>query len=252
MALAAVVVVAIILYPSAAKASPEPPKIPHRIAGQEKCLACHGAQGMKPVPSNHSTFGEGSCLGCHTAAAAPSQESACLSCHNRADLSMTLANGEQLSLHVDPEVFAASIHGNKLLCTDCHSSISSYPHPKREIPSRREYNVAQYELCKRCHFANYTKTFDSVHFEMLSKGDPQAPLCTDCHGAHNVSLPSQPRAKISQTCSRCHDAVYKRYAGSVHGRALIEENNLDVPVCTDCHRSHNIEDPRTAAFRLES
>jgi predicted CXXCH cytochrome family protein len=38
----------------------------------------------------------------------------------------------------------------------------------------------------------------------------------------------------------------------VHGKALIEDNNFDVPVCTDCHPSHTIEDPRTAAFRSQS
>ena len=37
---------------------------------------------------------------------------------------------------------------------------------------------------------------------------------------------------------------------SVHGRALVEEQNADVPVCTDCHRSHDIADPRTEAWRL--
>ena len=42
------------------------------------------------------------------------------------------------------------------------------------------------------------------------------------------------------------------YATSVHGKALIEENNYDVPVCTVCHKSHSIEDPLTATFRLES
>jgi predicted CXXCH cytochrome family protein len=65
-------------------------------------------------------------------------------------------------------------------------------------------------------------------------------------------LPYEPRSKISQTCSECHQDIYQAYNTSVHGRALIEGKNYDVPVCTDCHRSHTIEDPRTAAFRLES
>ena len=112
--------------------------------------------------------------------------------------------------------------------------------------------MAQYELCRKCHFDNFTKTLDSIHYKMLSSGDLKAPLCTDCHGAHYVTSPSQPRAKISSTCSQCHQNLYEVYAGSVHGKALIEENNLDVPVCTDCHRSHTMEDPRTAAFRLKS
>lgn len=153
---------------------------------------------------------------------------------------------------VEPKTFAGSVHGDKLVCPDCHNSIVSYPHPRIEISSLRAYRVGQYEVCKKCHFVNYTKTLDGIHYTVLSKGDTNAPLCTDCHGAHDVALPSNPRSKISQTCSRCHASIVGQYAASVHGKALIEENNYDVPVCTDCHSSHTIEDPRTAAFRLRS
>lgn len=165
---------------------------------------------------------------------------------------MATTSGEKLPLFVDSNVFAGSVHGGKLLCTDCHSSITGFPHPRKEIKDARQYSIAQYELCKRCHFDNYTKTLDGAHYKLLSEGNLKAPLCTDCHGAHDVAPPSQPRSKISQTCSQCHQEVNKSYASSVHGKALIEENNYDVPVCTDCHLSHTIEDPRTASFRLRS
>jgi predicted CXXCH cytochrome family protein len=38
----------------------------------------------------------------------------------------------------------------------------------------------------------------------------------------------------------------------VHGKALLEDSNPDVPVCTDCHSSHKQEDPTTQTFRLKS
>lgn len=251
--LIAAALLALAFSPLIVEADSGAPRIPHSTSGNEQCLTCHGVQGIKPAPVNHVTFDERTCLGCHSSSTVPSkQENTCLSCHSQPGLNMSLPSGETISLYVDPQVFAASVHGQKLLCTDCHTSISSYPHPQREIPNRREYNIAQYELCRRCHFDNYTKTLDSVHYEILSSGDFAAPLCTDCHGAHNVSPPSQPRAKISLTCSRCHQELYAMYAGSVHGKALIEEDNYDVPVCTDCHMTHTIEDPRTASFRLGS
>lgn len=238
--------------PLLVKANPEAPLIPHSISGRQQCLTCHNATNVSPVPASHATFNESSCLSCHSASASPVLEENCSSCHGQPELSMTIADGESLSLFVNPEVFATSIHGGKLLCTDCHSAITTYPHPKREIPSRREYSITQYEVCKRCHFDNYTKTLDSVHYDRLTKGDTKTPLCTNCHGAHSVTSPSQPRTKISQACSECHENIYSMYVNSVHGKALIEENNYDVPVCTDCHLSHTIEDPRTAVFRLES
>jgi hypothetical protein len=38
----------------------------------------------------------------------------------------------------------------------------------------------------------------------------------------------------------------------VHGAALTEESNKDVPTCIDCHGVHNIGNPTTAQFRLKS
>jgi hypothetical protein len=44
----------------------------------------------------------------------------CLSCHGDRAMSVTLPSGETRPLVVDPETFRASVHGNKLSCTDCH------------------------------------------------------------------------------------------------------------------------------------
>ena len=35
-----------------------------------------------------------------------------------------------------------------------------------------------------------------------------------------------------------------------NAHALLEDGNRDVPVCTDCHRSHDIGDPRTSRFHF--
>jgi predicted CXXCH cytochrome family protein len=74
----------------------------------------------------------------------------------------------------------------------------------------------------------------------------------DCHGAHAVTRPNQPRSRISQTCAACHQGVSATYAKSVHGRALNEEKNADVPTCTDCHQSHAIAGPHAPGWRLKS
>ena len=176
----------------------------------------------------------------------------CLGCHSDNALELTLKSGERRSLFVDRERFARSIHGEMLQCTDCHSDIETYPHPERTFTNLRGFTLAYYESCKGCHFDNYAKTLDSVHYTVLAKGDLSAPLCVDCHGAHYVPSPDVPRSRISKTCSRCHQEVYQEYAHSVHGKALLEEENVDVPVCTDCHRSHDIEDPKTASFHLRT
>jgi predicted CXXCH cytochrome family protein len=172
----------------------------------------------------------------------------CLTCHGDTALSVDLPSGESRSLYVDATVFAASVHGDKLSCVDCHADITEVPHESRAFKTRREFSIAYYENCKRCHFANYSKTLDSAHAAAVRRGDAMAPVCVDCHGAHDVTAPNRPRTRISQTCARCHEGVSAVYAKSVHGSALIEEGNDDVPTCTDCHRSHDVGGPHAAAW----
>ncbi len=240
---------------------PVPPPSPH-VGLSNGCESCHGPQGIAPLPPDHSGALGAKCLACHKGAAGPPtpvgtfpparDDAFCTSCHANSQLpDLPLAGGQTLPLIVDTKVFQSSVHGGKLTCVDCHSRITGYPHLNPLPPTRREFTLAQYEVCRRCHFANYTKTLDSMHYQMLAGGDTRAPVCVDCHGAHNIPPPAKPRAHVSQTCAQCHGDIYDTYKQSVHGNALVNEANQDVPVCTDCHSSHDIQDPRTAAFRLD-
>lgn len=262
-------------------AAPPPQKpTPHSTEGRQDCLQCHSVNGVKPAPSNHEGRPVGTCLTCHPlaqqaptltpasgttpvlepspsleASPAPSlasNEGNCLACHSNTSLKFPLPSGEELPLNIDLKDYAASIHADKLSCTDCHKNLSGYPHPKWEFSDRRAYTLAQYELCKRCHFANYTKTLESIHYTILEAGDKRSPVCVDCHGAHDVSSPDKPKVRIAQSCASCHEDVHQTYISSVHGKALLDESNQDVPVCTDCHGAHDIQDPRTAAARQET
>lgn len=182
-----------------------------------------------------------------------STEEYCLSCHGDPDLSMTLPSGETLSLHISPETLAESVHSPLgIECQACHTEITTYPHPDIEFQTRRELSRELYLACQKCHSDNYEETQDSIHAQLAAQGRLEAPVCTDCHGAHDVKPPGEPRADISETCSQCHGGIYEQYRDSVHGSALIDEDNPDVPVCTDCHGVHSIQDPRTAQFRVES
>lgn len=180
-------------------------------------------------------------------------EEYCLSCHNNPEIKMTLPSGEELSLFVSPDVMAQSVHSPAgIECEACHTTITTYPHPKQTFADRRSLSRSYYEACEKCHVSNYEKTLDSMHTEIANKGDLDAPICTDCHGAHDVRDPDQPRSLVSTTCGQCHTEIFTAYQQSVHGKALIEENNLDVPVCTDCHGVHNVQDPRTQDFRVQT
>ena len=181
----------------------------------------------------------------------PAEQEDCLGCHTDPSQTFDLSGGEKLPLYVDQAAFAKSVHGESLKCTECHTDKKS-DHATGELKfkTRRDVTRAYYEQCKGCHFANYTKTLDGVHFAVMAKGNDKAALCVDCHGAHDISRPGQPHTRISKMCAGCHAQQAAVYARSVHGRAA--EANADVPVCTDCHRAHDISDPRDGAMALRT
>lgn len=187
------------------------------------------------------------------AGAAQGDNTTCVGCHSTPGLSTTLASGEVLPLTIDPGVYGASVHGQAgMACVACHTNISGYPHPKLTAGDHRSFQLERYTQCQTCHQDQYKQTLDSNHARALAGGNRQAAICTDCHGAHDVSVPDQPRQKISTTCQKCHSAVYDQYITSVHGKALADSSNPDVPVCTDCHGTHTQESPETVTFRLNS
>jgi predicted CXXCH cytochrome family protein len=177
----------------------------------------------------------------------------CLSCHSNRQLVLKLPSGESIPMFVDQVAFNNSSHG-KLgqRCTACHTNITGYPHPPIAARDARDFQLQMYTLCRQCHNDQFQKTLDSAHSRELAAGNRNAPVCTDCHTSHYTTKPGQPRARISQTCQKCHSAIYDQYKDSVHGSALINESNADVPTCEDCHGIHNIGDPRTVQFRLKS
>ncbi|MDH3626663.1 MAG: cytochrome c3 family protein [Acidobacteriota bacterium] len=182
----------------------------------------------------------------------PESVSDCLMCHEDPDLVLELGDGSELPLFVDGETWAESVHAEQLICTDCHEAYDD-DHPMgRSFANNRDYSLQSYETCKACHFDTYTRTLESVHYELLRDGLEMAPVCTDCHGAHEIANPHRKQAMISRSCASCHTEIYETYASSVHGSALVRNDNQDVPACTDCHTAHTIRDPTTARFHVAS
>jgi nitrate/TMAO reductase-like tetraheme cytochrome c subunit len=196
------------------------------------------------------------------AAAAPPEESrppaqdndVCLACHGTPGIGQTtLPSGEELPLYVDAEVLEASVHGQLgYACVQCHTDISGVPHDPITAATRRAFTLELYNSCVGCHEDKYEATLDSVHQTALAAGKTEAAICTDCHGAHDIQPLSQQTAGIPHTCQRCHSEIYELYSQSVHGAALLDEGNPDVPTCVDCHGVHDIEGPSNSPFHLFS
>ena len=182
----------------------------------------------------------------------------CLACHQEAGKTTTIGD-ETLAITINPTEFKLSVHNEEAIaCVDCHTNIQGFPHRKVEVDTLREFTLSFLETCGDCHEEEYTKTHDSVHQAAFDKGNQNAPVCMDCHNPHTQTrltgkssgeLTPSARLKIPATCAQCHEDIYNTYRSSVHGKALTEEGNVDVPTCIDCHGVHDIQDPTTVTFR---
>lgn len=187
---------------------------------------------------------------------APLTAEECLACHAAPDQTMTLRSGEPLYITIDGEAFASALHGEAgVTCADCHATITAYPHEPLTENNLRDVTVNFSQTCRRCHSDQAAKNMDSIHQKIRDGGGvnaSNAAACADCHNPHYTQPPARPRSRIAATCGRCHSGIAQEYRESVHGNQLINEDNPDVPVCTDCHGVHTIADPRTNEFLVNS
>lgn len=186
--------------------------------------------------------------------ASETDDSACFACHNNPKWQMefTLPSGERWPLYFDKRKLEESVH-SALHCADCHPEIEGFPHER--LPQdwdRREITLNLSTTCERCHPQAHQAAAESIHYVALTGGNKAAPVCTDCHGAHDVRPVARARADLVRRCGSCHRDVYDAYARSIHGVAALQRGSLDAATCADCHDGHRIEDPRTTRFRAHS
>jgi len=179
----------------------------------------------------------------------------CLECHEEMDgEEITFEDGSTLAVELDLDAMKASVHHGRVGCTECHTAIEEYPHPAITARDARSYRRERAKGCNVCHYAYYTRVLDSIHYAELEQGNKDVPTCVDCHGAHGITEPNQPRISVDRKCAACHAQISKAYEGSVHGRALLEQSAAaaDAPVCTDCHGAHAIRDPKQPEFHASA
>jgi len=212
------------------------------------CSTCHPDDQLKKSPIHGSLMAKASCVECHgshtvrgikVAKATADETEYCLSCH-RGSLSMTMANGERLSVYVDGASLKNSAHGS-LLCTACHTEFSKSQHPMRRFESIRAYKLERAKLCSKCHPDAYTQYEQSIHYTLFKAGNKNAPHCTDCHGsAHSVARTKTDKTLGLTSCNKCHAEWNSSYEASIHYSARLR-GVKDAPVCSSCHNAHDIQ-----------
>jgi hypothetical protein len=237
----------------------EPLEIPEDHVGRpnEICQTCHQppvtivatpAPPPSPTPIQHPEVpGENSCLECHSGLDGKYSN---------------IANQWEGSVHATYNVTCADCHGGDPGASEKVAAKSPeagyFGRPARSaIPA----------LCGSCHadperMHPYELPVDqlreyeeSVHGQRLAQGDENTATCYDCHGGHAIKDILDPTSSIHPrnlpaTCAYCHadeermkpygiaTDQYDLYQTSVHGVALLEEQNLGAPSCPTCHSSH--------------
>ncbi|MBT3241411.1 MAG: hypothetical protein HON98_10980 [Chloroflexi bacterium] len=178
----------------------------------------------------------------------------CLACHQLPDMVRPLPDGGQLYLTVDPIEFKTSIHGrNGYSCVQCHTNITGYPHPELLIETAREFSYQVIsQACMQCHSGAAEEYAKGHHAQEYLLGNTNSATCVDCHSAHAVQEFGTSHISIAQTCEKCHSEIYEIYKESVHGEALLENFNPDVPTCVSCHENHNNTGPNDPGYTLFS
>ncbi|MDH3669505.1 MAG: cytochrome c family protein, partial [Paracoccaceae bacterium] len=169
------------------------------------------------------------------------EDQQCLGCHGFAGMDKTLENGDTLPLHVPGEAFARSVH-RAFGCAGCHADTDAAAHPpsNKDIKSARSYAVSANEACHGCHAEMFEQWDKGVHAALVRAGNPQAPICTDCHSPHAVIKDAA--AQPEQTpCKDCHGEIFNAYLGSMHAKALRSSDESYAPTCSGCHSAHDVK-----------
>lgn len=257
-------------------AKPVAPPAPPLVVNDE-CLSCHGDKTAKDDSGRSiavdaerfkgSVHGEMKldCTDCHTdvsAAKLPHEEKLkpanCTGCHEKeVGEYATTVHGKA---RANGKSFAAS-------CADCHGTHDIH---RSKEPTSPTNHLNLEATCSKCHGnddmvekahlpgGNIGRMYhDSVHGKVLASRllASKGPECTDCHGAHDIRAKSDPqshvsRARVPETCGKCHDDILAIYAGGQHGK-LQQKGSSAAPGCNDCHSAHEIQRHNVPKFQLQ-
>ena len=225
----------------------------HGIARSQKdpdaptCVDCHGTHGIR-----HSDDPESS----------TSHENMVYTCA-RCHANPKVVERHTFSVRAPVDAYWQSTHFLTLTngditkapsCSDCHGSheLKSARNPDSPIHWKHVP-----ETCGKCH-AEILETYrESVHGRASSRGERESPICTDCHGEHEIRGPKDPQSTVypahvsKTTCVWCHESVritqkhglpsgrLHTYQDSYHGLADRGGSTV-VANCASCHGIHNI------------
>lgn len=220
-----------------------------------RCASCHGTHDIRSPEDRRSRV--------HRFNVADT----CCACHTDPELVKRHRGLRDAPL----KMYKGSVHGRAkgkgvytaATCVDCHSAAA----PDGSKTSHRILSAANVEstiyhfaipdTCGKCHEAIAQDYWEGIHGQAVKRGSVDAPVCTHCHGVHDIISPDDPNSPVSSkrltesTCAPCHESValtekyglaggrLATYIDSYHGLKS-KTGDAKVANCASCHGTHRI------------
>jgi hypothetical protein len=273
---AAAALLGLILVQAVAAESPSPGSVATPSASPDASAA--PTFGLLPSAQPASPGGQPSEAPAPAPAPAPgeslpaAQQNTCYTCHSAIDNKQ----------HDIAQQWKDSVHGqNSIGCADCHGGDPTSDEVTVAMSTTAGFigkpaRSASVGVCGTCHsnverMRQYQIPTDqlakyqaSVHGQrLLTAQDTRVAICIDCHGVHDIKKASDPTAavyplNVPKLCASCHADVklmepygiptnqYALYEASVHGKALLVNQDMRAPTCASCHGSHDAKPPQSS------
>lgn len=237
------------------------------MAGGPACTECHNAHAITPISEWKAAIGETAyCLTCHGQALGARLDSGesdpsyvdeavlrnsvhldheCADCHtgfsvesheteisaSPRERAIALARvcrqcHEEKFQQYKGSIHATLIKGGNLVapvCTDCHGAHSVRP--------KAIYETVAGVPCKKCHIDIFDAYLGSMHGQARSVvGHFEAPICADCHRAHEVG-PVAAGNLLRDACLGCHTDALDAHQEWLPNAAL----HFEAVSCPACH-----------------
>lgn len=218
-----------------------------------RCWDCHGKHNIRSVSDPESPVNR------------KNIPLMCSACHD----DMAVVVKYHIHRETPYQEYLKSVHGRAVfvkglpqvaaVCTDCHGIHDIKGVGEPQLMARSP------ETCGRCHGLIFNEYRESIHGRETLAGNPDSPLCVDCHGEHGIVSPKEgaspaSRKRVHETCSSCHSRpeIMAKYGisadkigtfiNSLHGIA-VGFGSAAAATCSSCHGIHDIRpasDPKSS------
>lgn len=240
---------------------------PHAAnAAKVKCDTCHPEPASGVVASVHASVSQQACAGCHgdvhailgssnpkSRTYAANLPRTCGACHGDSKLAKQHGLTEVYSQYMD------SIHGfaltkdGLLVAASCSSCHGSHKVLSKKNPASRTNRANVAETCGTCHAGPKQDYLAGIHGQGAGTGNSRAPVCNDCHTAHQIAdvRTAAWQTKTTATCGKCHQDQLQTYRDTFHAQ-VSALGYVETAHCWDCHGFHDIRpatDPKSTIAR---